>query len=388
MRSTPRGCPTARRFSFPPGEVFGGWLSPAEARPRDCLSSARTVSCRWFRAPTRPAVSSGLRSQFPRTSISGASKPLLPARRPRRRPSSRSPRPETTACPSFRPTAAAWPLSPIARETSEIWLADPDGSNAVQLTVDGRSTIGAPCWSPDGERIVFHSNPEGQWDVYVIPAAGGKPRNLTSHPASDAFPSFSRDRQWIYFNSNRTGELRIWKIPASGGDAVQVTNSVGFAPFESPDGACLYYMRDPGQAEPVVAPAGLRRCSRQGAGRSCSRRLRVLEGGIYYIDRPSGEGGFSYLDQPSGETRLQYFDFATRRSTTVARDLGNVDLRPHRLSGRPHDSLFPGGLLRGRPDAGGRLPVVALTMATPRIYGLFVFSRTNVRETFMAQGRI
>ena len=52
----------------------------------------------------------------------------------------------------------------------------------------------------------------------------------------------------------------------------------------------------------------------------------MLDGGIYYIDRPSGEGGLLYTDQPSGETRLQYFDFATRRSTTVARNLGNVFL--------------------------------------------------------------
>jgi hypothetical protein len=54
--------------------------------------------------------------------------------------------------------------------------------------------------------------------------------------------------------------------------------------------------------------------------------FEVLEGGIYYIDRPSGEGGFYSIDGPSGETRLEYFDFATRRSTTVARNLGNVDV--------------------------------------------------------------
>jgi hypothetical protein len=52
----------------------------------------------------------------------------------------------------------------------------------------------------------------------------------------------------------------------------------------------------------------------------------VLDGGIYYIDRPSGEGGNLLIDRPSGETRLQYFAFATRRSTTVARNLGNVYL--------------------------------------------------------------
>ena len=79
------------------------------------------------------------------------------------------------------------------------------------------------------------------------------------------------------------------------------------------------------QAEPLVAPAGFRWRSRQGAGRSFFGNYVVREGGIYYIDKPSGQGGVYYLDTPSGETRLQYFDFATRRSTTVARNLGNMD---------------------------------------------------------------
>jgi hypothetical protein len=172
---------------------------------------------------------------------------------------------------------------------------------------------------------VFHSSFEGQGEVFVIPAAGGKPRNLTSHPAADGMPSFSRDGRWIYFQSTRTGEFRIWKMPASGGDAVQVTNNVGFAPLESPDGAYLYYI------ETLDKPSPLWRVPVSGGA-----PVKVLEGvvltnyvvldqGIYYIDQPSGQGGVHYSDKPSGETRLQYFDFATRRSTTVARNLGDVD---------------------------------------------------------------
>ena len=97
--------------------------------------------------------------------------------------------------PAFSPTAAGWPLTSTRSGEREIWLADPDGSNAVQLTSMAAYATGYPHWSPDGERIVFHSNLEGQWEVYVIPAAGGKPRNLTSHPAVDRFPSFSAGRQ-------------------------------------------------------------------------------------------------------------------------------------------------------------------------------------------------
>jgi hypothetical protein len=95
--------------------------------------------------------------------------------------------------------------------------------------------------------------------------------------------------------------------------------------LESPDGAFLYYV------ETLDKPSPLWR--RPVSGGDPVQVLEgvffgnyvVLQGGIYYIDKPSGQGGVYYLDKPSGETRLQYFDFATRRSTTVARNLGAVD---------------------------------------------------------------
>ena len=155
---------------------------------------------------------------------------------------------------------------------------------------------------------------------------GGKPRNLTSHPTNDFCPSFSRDGQWIYFNSNRTKEGQIWKISASGGDAVQVANAVGYMPQESPDGAYIYYVQT------LDTTSHLWRLPTSGGfpvqvlGGVVLGNFVVLEKGIYYIDQPSGKGGVHYFERPSGETRLQYFDFATRRSTTVARNLGDVDL--------------------------------------------------------------
>ncbi len=205
----------------------------------------------------------------------------------------------------------------------EIWVADSDGSNAIQLTSMG-SVVGLPRWSPDGERIVFYSHLEGQLDVYEIPAAGGKPRNLTSHPASDLWASFSRDGKSIYFNSNRMGERQIWKMPASGGDAVQLTQDAGVRPRESPDGTYLYYVQT------MQMPSPLWRLPVAGGV-----PVKVLEGvvqgnflvrerGIFYIDRPSGEGAIYTIDRPSSETRLQYFDFATGSSRTVARNLGIV----------------------------------------------------------------
>src|SRR5256885_6754641 len=39
--------------------------------------------------------------------------------------------------------------------------------------------------SPDGQWIAFNSNVEGQDEIYVMPAPGGKPNRITFHPAND-----------------------------------------------------------------------------------------------------------------------------------------------------------------------------------------------------------
>lgn len=208
----------------------------------------------------------------------------------------------------------------------EIWLTDFDGSNPVQLTFLEARASGYPRWSPNGEQIVFHSNIGGQVDIYRIPAAGGKPQNLTADPSVDSFPSYSRDGQWIYFNSNRLGEQMIWKMPASGGPAVKATNYPGFAPQESYDGAFLYYvstMDEPSALWRVPTSGGVAEKVLEGVFLA---NYVLLERGIYYIDCPTGQRGVFYDDKPSGETRLQYFDYATSEFTTVANNLGPVDL--------------------------------------------------------------
>jgi serine/threonine protein kinase len=205
---------------------------------------------------------------------------------------------------------------------NEIWSSDLDGSNAIRLTSMPSGGTGYPHWSQDARFITYHSNAEGQGEVYVIPAGGGKARNLTTHPASDSFPSFSKDGNWIYFTSGRSGIDRVWKVQVTGGSAVPVTESVGYTPQESPEGGQLYYVDN------FFAPGALWRMAISG-GRSekvidgvLLGNFVVLEKGIYYMDRPSGERGVHYMDQPSGEAQLNYFDFATKRSVPIARNLG------------------------------------------------------------------
>lgn len=194
----------------------------------------------------------------------------------------------------------------------EVWLADLDGANAVQLTSFGAPMTSTPRWSPDGQVIAFNSNLEGQWEIYVVRATGGRPRRLTSHPANDNIPSFSRDGRWLYFSSNRTGQFEIWKVQVAGGDPAQLSHNGGYVPFESPDGAYVYY------TQTVSAASALWRVPTSGG-----EAVKVLEGVAFRNFVPL-EGGIYYIDELSGEARLQFFDFASRRSTTLAHGLGDV----------------------------------------------------------------
>jgi len=130
-------------------------------------------------------------------------------------------------------------------------------------------------------------------------------------------------------------------MPASGGNAVQVSNSAGEAPQESPDGAWLYYVQSIVGASPLwrmPTSGGVPVKVLEGVDLA---NFAVLDKGIYYIDRASGAVGVHYFDRTAGETRLQYFDFATRRSTTVARNLGNVAGVPLSASKDGRTILYP-----------------------------------------------
>ena len=42
-----------------------------------------------------------------------------------------------------------------------------------------------PVWSPDSTRIAFHTERQGNIDIYMMNADGSGQKNLTNHPARD-----------------------------------------------------------------------------------------------------------------------------------------------------------------------------------------------------------
>ena len=72
----------------------------------------------------------------------------------------------------------------------EIYTMDADGTNVRKLTNTpvGRSL--SPTWSPDGGRIAFASERDGNMEIYVMNVDGSDPRNLTLNRARDAHPNW------------------------------------------------------------------------------------------------------------------------------------------------------------------------------------------------------
>jgi Tol biopolymer transport system component len=85
-------------------------------------------------------------------------------------------------------------------------------------------------WSPEGERIAFSHDTEGGREIYVMKAAPrsqdtNSPRNLTGDPADDSDPTWSPDGELIAFTSDRTGDDDIWRMRADGTDPTNLTRS-------------------------------------------------------------------------------------------------------------------------------------------------------------------
>src|SRR5436190_18976460 len=104
--------------------------------------------------------------------------------------------------PDYSPDGARLAFYSNRSGSVQIWTANADGSQPVQLTsMDPLATTGTPRWSPDGREIAFDSNTGGSYQIYVVGSTGGRPRALTSGPANCFAAFWSRDGRWIYFGS-------------------------------------------------------------------------------------------------------------------------------------------------------------------------------------------
>jgi dipeptidyl aminopeptidase/acylaminoacyl peptidase len=116
-------------------------------------------------------------------------------------------------------------------DKGEVWAANADGSNATQLTKNTVGENGAAI-SPDGSQVLFLSDSNARFETYyngrlfVVPASGGTARPLVgeNEPFDVSQAVWSRDGKSIYFVANLGVHGEAFVVPAGGGKPKQLTD--------------------------------------------------------------------------------------------------------------------------------------------------------------------
>jgi tricorn protease len=101
----------------------------------------------------------------------------------------------------------------------DIWVVPKTGGTAFRLS----SPLGEeafPRFSPDGSRLAFSANYDGNQDVYVVAAMGGEPVRVTYHPMPDRLVDWHPDGRLLFASGREAGRQRysqFFLVGAEGG---------------------------------------------------------------------------------------------------------------------------------------------------------------------------
>lgn len=124
----------------------------------------------------------------------------------------------------------------VASGQQQIWVMNPDGSDARQLTKEGINVM--PHVTRDGRYILYSSDHDEGTRVWRMNADGNNPVMITDG-FLDFDPQCSPDGKWVFFSSERSGKRTLWKVGVDGGAAIQVTDNAAEYPAIAPHGELL-----------------------------------------------------------------------------------------------------------------------------------------------------
>lgn len=225
------------------------------------------------------------------------------------------------------------PVGP--RDVQEIYIADYDGANPRRITITRTLNI-TPVWSPDGQAIAYTSYRPGAGDgsfstfqdLVISWLYTGK-RDDPTHgsPANQNYlPAWSPDGSKIAFTSNRDGNPEIYVMNRDGSGLRRMTNNaaIDVTPTWSPNGNQLAWVSDrTGNPKIYVMNA-------DGTG------LRLLISD--YSDRPTWStepfNEIAYAARTGPGYDIKIYSFATGESTKITDGIGSNESPAFSPNGR------------------------------------------------------
>ncbi len=136
----------------------------------------------------------------------------------------------------------------------DLWRVPVTGGTASRLTSHTGLEL-FPRFSPDGQHIAFTGQYGGDEQIYVMPAVGGEPRQLTWYPAAGPLPArwgydnqvygWHPDGEYILFRSRRqawgSSTARLYRVHRDGGLPVSLPMPVSGAGTFTDDGMAVFY---------------------------------------------------------------------------------------------------------------------------------------------------
>ncbi len=264
------------------------------------------------------------------------------------------------------------------QEPSYISILTLESLEVRRLTTPAPATLGDidPAFSPDGQMVAFIRYTDDTGELFVVPAAGGEPRQITFDNRRMDTVVWTPDGRELIFASNRGGSYDLWRISPDGGTPVRV-DGIGLdahQPSIARSGARLAYSQQsidtniwriparPGAGEPNLRVKLIGSTRRDENPRLSSDGQKIV-----FESNRSGSRELWISDSEGGnQAQLTYFGGPTTGNARWSPDGRQIafDSRPegraqiylisanggpaHRLTTDPYDSLAPSWSHDGR----------------------------------------